>query len=72
MIEEHYQSQEKYLEDKPEEHDLKNLITKCREEEMEHRDIGYDHDAEQAIAYPLLTKGVKTASKLAIWLSKRI
>lgn len=72
VIEEHYKDQEDFLGDKPQYADLKALISKCREEELEHRDIGYDHDAAAAPAYPLLSRGIKAASKLAIWLSKRV
>ena len=51
---------------------LKATIEKFRQEELEHRDIGYAEGAEQAPGYPVLTRAVKSASKLAIWLSERI
>lgn len=72
VIDEHYHSQERYLADAEGEEELKNLVSQCRQEELEHRDIGYQNEAEKAIAYPLLAKGIKRASKLAIWLSKKI
>lgn len=72
VIDDHYKSQETYLSQKGQDQDLKDLITKCRQEELAHRDIGYAHGAEQALAYPLLSKGIKLASRTAIWLSKRL
>ena len=74
VIDTHYEFQENYLERASQKRDqeLKELITHCRQEEQEHRDIGYAHHAEKAMGYTLLTKTVKAASKMAIWLSKRI
>ncbi|WP_425407523.1 demethoxyubiquinone hydroxylase family protein [Hwanghaeella sp.] len=70
VIDEHYAKQaEKLGED---EADLKATIERFRQEELEHRDIGYAEGAEQAPGYPVLTRAVKTASKLAIWLSERV
>lgn len=69
-IDEHYQEQIKKLGD-----DEKNLRDKCikfREEELEHRDIGYEHGAERAIGYPLLSRAIKFSTKLAINLSEKI
>lgn len=77
VIDTHYKSQEEYLEKHvygeptKEDQELKSLITQCRQEELEHRDIGYAHGAKEAIGYPLLSNSIKIASKIAIWLSKR-
>jgi ubiquinone biosynthesis monooxygenase Coq7 len=70
VIDQHYQSQLDELESG--EKDLKAHISKFRQEELEHRDIGLTHDAREAPAYGLLTTAIKTGSRLAIWLSKRI
>lgn len=68
-IDEHYADQAAVLgDDEPE---LKEAILKFRDEELEHRDIGYAHGAKQAPAYPLLYSAVKKGTKLAIWLSER-
>jgi ubiquinone biosynthesis monooxygenase Coq7 len=48
------------------------LVEEFRHDELEHRDTGLAHGAEQAGAYPLLSAGIKAASRLAIWLSERI
>jgi ubiquinone biosynthesis monooxygenase Coq7 len=68
-IDEHYAQQiEEIGDDEPE---LKETFIKFREEELEHRDIGYEHGAEQAPAYGLISKAVKSGSKFAIWMSER-
>ena len=69
LIDEHYLEQ---LEDLGEQDsELAELIEKFRQEELEHRDIGYEHDAEKAPFYHLLKGAIQNGSKLAIWLSKR-
>jgi len=69
VIDEHYAGQAERLgEDEPE---LKKTIEEFRADELEHRDIGLEHDAEGAPAYPLLSGAIKAGSRLAIWLSER-
>lgn len=70
VIDQHYASQEQELEG--EESDLKQLISKCREEENEHKELSLEHGAEQAPAYPVLSGSIKAATRLAIWLSSRV
>lgn len=68
-IDGHYAEQiEELGETEPE---LVSTFAKFREEELEHRDIGYEHGAEQAPAYNLLSKAIKSGSKFAIWVSER-
>ena len=69
VIDEHYADQAKRL--GAEDTDLIDTIEEFRIEELEHRDTALDHDAEGAPAYPLLTSSVRSASRLAIWLSER-
>ncbi len=70
VIDAHYAGQ---LEALPEgEGELKETIARFREEELEHRDTGLAHGAEEAPAYPVLTEAIKRASRLAIWLSERV
>ena len=71
-IDEHYQSQIEELEQYEDENELRDICIKFREEELEHRDTGIEHGAEQALGYEVLTNAVKAGSRLAIWLSKRI
>ncbi len=70
VIDEHYAGQAERLGE--DEAELKATIEAFRADEQEHRDIGLEHDAEGAPAYPLLSGAVKAGSRLAIWLSERL
>ena len=74
VIGEHYNDQirelvaldpEKYKE-------LLEIITKFRDEELEHHDIGLDHDAEKAPLYSALTEVIKVGCRGAIWVAERV
>lgn len=69
-IDEHYQAQIAELGD--DEPTLRENIENFRLEELEHRDIGLDHGAEQAPGYKLLCTAIKLGCKVAIKLSERI
>jgi ubiquinone biosynthesis monooxygenase Coq7 len=69
VIDEHYQDQLDQLEDNT---PLKTLIETCHQEELEHRHTSLENDAEKMKGYKPFTTAVKAASKLAIFLSKRI
>jgi len=69
VIDEHYAGQSDALED--DQAALKDTIEDFRQEELEHRDIGLDHGAEETPGYELLSGAVKAGSRLAIWLSER-
>ena len=70
VIADHYQQQ---LDELPEEEAaLKETIHRFREEELEHHDIGLEHEAEQAPAYRLLSGAIQAGCHAAIWLSKRV
>ncbi len=68
VIGEHYREQVSYLEDG----ELKEIIRKFCNEELEHRDIAIEHNAESALGYNILSSFVKTGCKVAIYLSKLI
>jgi ubiquinone biosynthesis monooxygenase Coq7 len=70
VIDEHYREQLEALPEK--EKALKAKIKQFRDEELEHRDIGIANDAYAAPGYPVLSAAIKTGSRLAIWLSKKI
>jgi ubiquinone biosynthesis monooxygenase Coq7 len=70
VIDEHYAKQAAILGD--DEKPLRETIEEFRGEEIEHRDEALAQGAEQAPAYPVLSGGIKAASRLAIWLSSRI
>ena len=70
VIGEHYQEQIDLLED--DQKDLKKTISKFRDDELEHHDIGIEHDAESAPGYKLMTKVIEFGCKTAIAISKKI
>ena len=70
VIDEHYRQQHEQLGEN--EAELKGTIEQFRAEEVQHREIGLQHGAEEATAYPLLTTAIKAGSRLAIWLAERI
>lgn len=70
VIDQHYAKQvEKLGEAEPE---LRGLIEEFRAEEIQHRDIARAEGAAEAPGYGLLSKGIKTLTRGAIWLSERI
>lgn len=66
VIDEHYEKQLVRLKD----HNpaLSELIATCQQDERDHRDIALEHGP----TYPLLSAAIKTASRIAIWLSERV
>ncbi|KPP78898.1 Ubiquinone biosynthesis protein COQ7-like [Scleropages formosus] len=73
-ISEHYNSQIRALmETDPEKYkDLLQLITECRDEEMEHHDTGLEQDAQSVPGYWLLKNVIQAGCKAAIYISERI
>ena len=69
-IDEHYASQTAELGD--DEAPLRETIETFRAEELEHRDIGLDHGAEQFSGYRLLSRVIKAGCRIAIAASERI
>jgi ubiquinone biosynthesis monooxygenase Coq7 len=51
---------------------LRDKITRFRGDELAHRDEALAAHAANAPGYPLLKEAIKTGTRLAIWLSKRI
>lgn len=75
VIDEHYQKQLDNLPDLPDEKSddsLKNKIAQFRKEELEHRNIGIENQAQELLIYKPLTFFIKKASKLAILISSKI
>ncbi len=70
VIDQHYEKQLTLLGNHNPE--LSHLIATCQQEELDHRNLALEHGAQEAPAYPLLSHAIKTASRLAIWLSERI
>ena len=72
VIDTHYQDQLHQLQGESEEAPLRALIEECHREEMEHHDTSLQNEAEQMPGYKPFTTAVKMASRLAIFLSKRL
>lgn len=81
VIDEHYQEQIKELDfiieniDENSREEFKNLqqnIKNFRDEEIHHRDVAYDNDARDFVAYKPLSNFIKFATKTAIIISKKI
>jgi len=69
-IDEHYAAQEAAL--GQDEAPLREHINRFRAEELEHRDIGLEHEAERAPAYRLLSTVIKAGCRAAIRVSERV
>ena len=70
VIDGHYKNQIHILED--DEKELKNKITKFRDDELNHKDIAYEGGATKEGLYGLLDKVIKTSSRVAIKISEKI
>ena len=70
VIGKHYEQQTKELGD--DQAKLRKTIKKFQKDELEHHDIGINHDAEGALGYNLLTKVITAGCKAAIMISKKI
>ena len=56
----------------PEEKELKNKITKFRQDELDHKDIAYEEGASKKGFYSIMDKIIKTGSKIAIRISEKV
>jgi len=81
VIDQHYQEQlaeltkeENFLEENQKEQirELKSKIEKFRGEEIEHRDIAYENKAAELNCFTPLSALIKTATKFAIAVSKKL
>lgn len=80
IIDEHYQDQLAHLQNHPSAlvndattKNLTDLITRCKEEECEHKQIAIDEAGEDLEKrYPITTHVIKTITKGAIFIAKRI
>jgi ubiquinone biosynthesis monooxygenase Coq7 len=73
-IDEHYSAQLATLagRETDREPELEDTITRFRADELEHRDIGLQNDAERAPGYRLLSAAIKAGCKVAIRISERV
>ncbi len=70
VIGNHYGEQLSLLEDDQKE--LKKTIKRFKADELEHHDIGIEHDAEKTPGYKVLSKVIELGCKTAIEISKKI
>ena len=70
VIDEHYQNQINQINN--DEKKLKEKIIKCREDELNHKNIAYEEGATKNGIYSVLDKVIKTGSKVAISISEKI
>ena len=69
-IDEHYQAQAENLGD--DERPLRDIIERFRADELEHRDIGLENEAELTPGYRLMSRVIKAGCKVAIAISERV
>ncbi len=70
VISDHYADQAMRLGE--DEAELKQTIEEFRADEIGHRDIGLENNAEEMPGYTPFTTAIKAGTRLAIWLSERI
>ena len=70
VIGKHYEKQAKQLGNKDPK--LKKIILEFRDDELEHHDIGIEHEAEKTPGYSILSKFIEIGCKTAIAVSKKI
>ena len=70
-IDAHYMKQIKRLRKQGDENALLRKIERFREEELEHKQIGLDCEAEAAIAYPLLRGAISLGAKICVKLAEK-
>jgi 3-demethoxyubiquinol 3-hydroxylase len=69
-IDAHYAAQIDQLDES--EAGLRSTLTSFRQDELQHRDVGLQHGAEQAPGYRLMSAAIKAGCRLAIRISERI
>ena len=70
VIDGHYKDQTFKLGD--DEKELKEKIKKFRQDELEHKDLAYEHGATKKGIFSVLDKIIKTSSRIAITISEKI
>ncbi len=70
VIDGHYKDQTFKLGE--DEKELKEKIKKFRQDELDHKDMAYEHGATKKGLYSVLDKLIKTSSRIAITISEKI
>ena len=72
VIDKHYQQQLNYLQSSSDNSELTKKIFQFQQEELEHRDLAYNNQAKQFLAFKPLYKFISATTKIAIAISKKI
>ena len=72
VIDKHYQQQLNYLQQSSHHQELTTKISKFQQEELEHRDLAYNNQAKQFVAFNPLYRFIEATTKIAIAISKKI
>jgi ubiquinone biosynthesis monooxygenase Coq7 len=72
VIDKHYQQQLNYLQSSSNNSELTKKIFQFQQEELEHRDLAYNNQAKQFLAFKPLYKFISATTKIAIAISKKI
>jgi 3-demethoxyubiquinol 3-hydroxylase len=74
VIAEHYNDQVETLkrDEWQGEGELRDMFREFRDDELEHKDIGFEHDAEKAPMYKLLSNVIKAGCRGAIYVTERV
>lgn len=72
VIAEHYNDQVRTLLDWENEAELRALFREFRDDELEHKDTGIEHDGEKAPFYRVLSNVIKTGCRAAIAITERV
>lgn len=72
VIAEHYNDQVRTLLDWEDESELRAIFREFRDDELEHKHTGIEHDAEQAPFYSAMSKAIKAGCRSAIMITERV
>lgn len=72
VIAEHYNDQVRTLLDWDDESELRATFREFRDDELEHKDTGIEHDAERAPFYRAMSNVIKVGCRAAIAISERV
>ena len=74
VISQHYNDQLRVLLAEPwrDEHDLRRLVREFRDDELEHKHTGLEHEAELAPMYRAMSAVIKAGCHAAIFVTERI
>jgi 3-demethoxyubiquinol 3-hydroxylase len=74
VIAEHYNDQLATLQEArwESEGELREMVREFRDDELEHKDIGFEHDAEKAPMYKALSSVIKAGCRGAIYVTERV